>query len=390
MFVELHILQNFAPSNLNRDDTNAPKDCEFGGYRRARISSQCLKRAIRTSFKDDGLLPADQRAVRTRLLADTLSERLVAAGRDATDAKRVGVAALGSVGLQVKDEGRTEYLVFLGEDQVQALVEACLANWDALSTAAAPAEGAAGKAAKKGAKEAVPSEVREALAAVLDGSKAADLALFGRMLADRPDKNVDAASQVAHAISTNKVSTEFDFYTAVDDLQPGEETGAGMMGTVEFNSACFYRYSNVDTQQLARNLGGDADLARESLEAFLRASIQAIPTGKQNSMAAHNLPSLVFAVVRDGGLENLANAFARPVRPRRDGSGNLVEDSASQLGEEWGKLRAMYGEGSVRGTWAASMVSPGATAPLAATTGSVDALVAGVLEAVKFAEAAKQ
>jgi CRISPR system Cascade subunit CasC len=381
VFVELHILQNFAPSNLNRDDTNAPKDCEFGGYRRARISSQCLKRAIRTSFKDDDLLPAEQRAVRTRRLAEALTTRLEAAGRDAAEAGRVAVAALGSVGLQVKEEGRTEYLVFLGEDQVEALAEACLANWDALTAAAAPAEGATGKAAKKGAKDAVPSEVGEALAAVLDGSKAADLALFGRMLADRPDKNVDAASQVAHAISTNKVSTEFDFYTAVDDLQPGEETGAGMMGTVEFNSACFYRYSNVDAGQLARNLGGDTVLARQSLEAFVRASVQAIPTGKQNSMAAHNMPSLVFAVVRHKGMENLANAFARPVIPRRDGSGNLIEDSAGRLGEEWGKLRAMYGEGSLLGAWLASMLPARATAQLAATTGTVDALVGGVLGA---------
>lgn len=382
MFVELHILQNFAPSNLNRDDTNAPKDCEFGGYRRARISSQCLKRAVRTAFRDDDLLPVEQRAVRTRRLADELATQLTAAGKEKAQADAVVAAALGSIGLQVRDERRTEYLVFLGRDQINGLAQACMAHWDALRAVAAPAEGTTGRAAKKGAKEAVPNEVRDALATVLDASKAADLALFGRMLADRPDKNVDAASQVAHAISTNRVSTEFDFYTAVDDLQPGEETGAGMMGTVEFNSACFYRYSNVDTGQLAHNLGGDTELARESLEAFIRASIRAIPTGKQNSMAAQNLPSMVFVVARDNGMENLANAFARPASPGRDG--DLIEESARRLDAEWSKLRSMYGDGSVRGTWVASMLSPDATAKLASTTGTVDALVDGVLGAVTF------
>jgi CRISPR system Cascade subunit CasC len=188
---------------------------------------------------------------------------LEAEGKSADEARAVATAALGSVGLAL-DKERTQYLVFLGRDQIDALAAACLAHWDALR-AAAPTGDATGKAAKKSGKDAVPAEVATALAGVLDASKAADLALFGRMLADRPDKNVDAASQVAHAISTNRVSTEFDFFTAVDDLQPGEETGAGMMGTIEFNSACFYRYANVDAAQLTENLGGDTDLARQSL-----------------------------------------------------------------------------------------------------------------------------
>jgi CRISPR system Cascade subunit CasC len=387
MFIELHILQNFAPSNLNRDDTNAPKDCEFGGYRRARISSQCLKRAIRTAFKEDGLLPTEQRAVRTRRLADELTSRLAAAGKDDAEAEAVAVAALEGVGLRLRD-GMTEYLIFLGEDQVDELVRACLDNWDALSGVAAPVQGATGKAAKKGAKDAVPEDVRKALSAVLEGSRAADLALFGRMLADRADMNVDAASQVAHAISTNRVATEFDFYTAVDDLQPGGETGAGMMGTVEFNSACFYRYSNVDADQLARNLGGDAELSRKTLDAFIRASIQAIPTGKQNSMAAHNPPSLVFAVVRESGLENLSNAFARPAAPGADA--DLIEESARRLDGEWSKVRGMYGDDAIRGTWVASMVSPDTTARLAPQTASVGALVDGVLGAVSFNGAGAQ
>jgi len=192
-------------------------------------------------------------------------------------------------------------------------------------------------------KSGVPvSDLREKL----DGGKAADLALFGRMIADLPERNVEAACQVAHALPTNRVSMEFDFYTAVDDLRPEDTAGADMLGTVEFNSACFYRYANVDFDALTKNLD-DAELARRALWAFLRASITAVPTGKQNSMAAHNPPSFVLAVVRDGGPWNLANAFLTPVQARQ--GGDLVQESIGRLDAYWGRLTAMYGLGGVRG-----------------------------------------
>ncbi|MBX6770506.1 MAG: type I-E CRISPR-associated protein Cas7/Cse4/CasC, partial [Chloroflexi bacterium] len=235
MFVELHLLQNFAPSNLNRDDTGSPKDCEFGGYRRARISSQCLKRAIRTAFRMHDMIPAEFLAIRTKRLADRLVELLTAEGRRADEAARLVEVALGGMGLKV-DQGKTQYLLFLGESELLAIAKLCNQHWDALTAVAEtpPQSGsqASAKQAKKNAKEAVPAEVRQALERVLDGSRAADLALFGRMLADLPDKNVDAAAQVAHAISTNKVTMEFDFYTAVDDIKPEETAGADMLGTV--------------------------------------------------------------------------------------------------------------------------------------------------------------
>jgi CRISPR system Cascade subunit CasC len=240
---------------------------------------------------------------------------------------------------------KTQYLIFLGETEIANMTQVCLQHWDALTSAAAPEEAATpsrGRRARQAGKQAIPPEVQAALRPILDGKKAADVALFGRMLADLPDRNRDAASQMAHAISTNKVSMEFDFYTAVDDLSPKEETGAGMMGTVEFNSACFYRYANVDLQTLLKNLGGDEDLSCRTLEAFLRAAVTAIPTGKQNSMAAQNAPSFVFAVVRDAGLWNLANAFLKPVYPTNQQ--DLMEASIFRLDGYWGKVAKMYGE----------------------------------------------
>jgi CRISPR system Cascade subunit CasC len=175
------------------------------------------------------------------------------------------------------------------------------------------------------------------------------------------DMNVDAACQVAHAISTSKVDFEMDFFTAVDDLKSrDEDAGAGMLGTVEFNSACFYRYANIDLGQLTRNLLGidvnnpsperirDAQkIALNIVEAFLKASVSAIPTGKQNTFAAHNPPSLVFAVVRSSGLWSLANAFEKPVRA--DSQHGLIGGSVAALDSYWGKLVKGYGGGSVIG-----------------------------------------
>lgn len=346
MFVELHILQNFAPANLNRDDTGSPKSCEFGGFRRARVSSQSWKRAIRTDFKEDNLIPSADRAIRTLRAVEEVARRLAARGRDETVARDVVAAALNGFGLGVKDDGKTEYLLFLGEREIIGLTDACDQSWDQLSASQEAAAAGGQKARKKAAKDAISPGLKTALTGIFDGGRAVDLALFGRMLAGMPAHNIDAATQVAQAISTNRVSMEFDFYTAVDDLNPAGATGAGMMGTIEFNSACFYRYMNVDLRQLTGNLGGDAELARRAVEAFLRAAISAVPSGKQNSMAAHNPPSLVFAVVREHGLWSLANAFLQPVRP---GEGaDLVERSVEALDGYWRSLTGMYPDNGIR------------------------------------------
>ncbi len=338
MFVELHIIQNFAPSNLNRDDTGSPKDCEFGGYRRARVSSQCLKRAIRDSFKDEKLIPEANLAVRTKLLINELANKISAKGKSLEDAMQVVESAISGIGLGLDKDKKTQYLMFIGQEEIKNLAEVCFQNWDLLSNiAVGDKKNDSAKDAKKAAKAAMPPEIQKAL----DGKKAADLALFGRMLADKPEKNVDAACQVAHAISTNRVSIEFDFFTAIDDLQPDDNSGAGMLGTVEFDSACFYRYANIDLSQLFENLG-DLELAKSTLEAFLRASVNAVPTGKQNSMAAQNPPSFVMAVVREKGLWSMANAFVQPVKP--DSEKDMVKKSIELLDDYWAKLKAMYGE----------------------------------------------
>lgn len=345
MILELHLIQNFAPSNLNRSDTGSPKDCTFGGFRRARISSQCFKRAMREHFRSNFASQANL-AERSTRLVEEISKQLVANGKDETEAKGIVETALSGVGLKMsaKDATKTQYLLFLGREEIKAVADVCLENYDALLAVAPQTveEGATAKQAKKAAKGAVPQEISKALQKVLDGGKASDLALFGRMLADLPDKNRDASSQVAHAISTHKVGMEFDFFTAVDDLKPEDTSGSDHLGTVEFNSACFYRYLNVDVTELQKNLQGDKDLTKATVEAFIKSAIEAIPTGKQNSFATHEKPNFVLAVVRDAGMCSLANAFEKPAKANQ--VKGLVEDSIEKFAEHWESVSGVYGD----------------------------------------------
>lgn len=346
MILELHLIQNFAPSNLNRSDTGSPKDCTFGGFRRARISSQCFKRAMREYFRKN-FSAKENIAERSTRLVEVISNHLVSNGKNEAEAKGVVEIALSGVGLKMsaKDTTKTQYLLFLGREEIKAVADVCLQNYEALLTVSPKVEdGATAKEAKKAAKGAVPTEISKALQKVLDGGKASDLALFGRMLADLPDKNRDASSQVAHAISTHKVGMEFDFFTAVDDLKPEETSGSDHLGTVEFNSACFYRYLNVDVDELRKNLQGDEDLTKATVEAFIKSAIEAIPTGKQNSFATHEKPTFVLAVVREAGKCSLANAFEKPAKATHNKG--LVEDSIEKFAEHWEKVTGVYGDES--------------------------------------------
>jgi CRISPR system Cascade subunit CasC len=339
MFIEIHAIQNFAPSNLNRDDTGSPKDCEFGGHRRARVSSQCWKRAVREYFSQEDLIPEAQRSVRTKKLVGKVAELLIGSNKERKPEEVTAVAgavveALG-VGFDAKskEEKKTSVLLFLGNDQIEALASVCHQHWDQIL------------AESKKKKGALPKDLISSLRSSLQGSRAADLALFGRMIAEDPGLNVDAACQVAHALSTHRVAPEFDYYTAVDDLGREDETGAGMVGTQEFNSACFYRYANIDFRQLQLNLRGHRELALSGVRAFLEGFIMSIPKAKQNSTAAQNLPSFVMIVVRDKGLASLANAFVRPVDGRNAG---LMVNSVDALAKYWVEIKAMYGANGIQ------------------------------------------
>lgn len=353
MLVEVHILQNHAPSNLNRDDTGSPKEAVFGGYKRARISSQCLKRSIRRSevFKDRlaGLL-----ATRTRKLPEMVREQLLEAGLD-TEMAAVGAQKASGFGTEAGKEQtpnkggyyRTAQTMFLNEADVEAVR-------DVIMDAAKQAKDTAAFA-KVAAQELQKSAEDKGLRPV-----SVDIALFGRMVTSEAFVDVEAASQFAHALSTHKIDHEFDYYTAVDDLERSADDeaagGADMIGDVEFNSACYYKYFNVHVDGLVDNLTGkafkrsvtedDEKAARETAARAVRALVEAAclvtPTGKQNSFAAFQPPSLVWIEIRDRNLPvSYANAFCSPVNPR--GREGLEKESALALKAECEALTEMYG-----------------------------------------------
>lgn len=344
--IEIHVLQNFAPSNLNRDDTGAPKDALFGGTRRARVSSQCQKRTVREHFSgliEQNTLGHEDVAFRTKRILYALIKSLAEKGRTEVEAAEKSRLALAAMELTVKDDGKSEYLLFLGKREISGIADIINEKWDSILAAeAAPVEGKKpGKAKKQAAQNADP-DLKKALDKVFNGGKAVDVALFGRMLADMPEKNQNAACQVAHAISTHSVEREFDFYTAVDDLKPEDTTGADMMGTVEFNSACFYRYAVVDWEKLVANLQGDVGLAAKGLRAFLEGFVLAEPTGKQNTFAAHNPPEFIaVSVRRNTAPRNLANAFETAVFTKKGES--LTRKSAEELTKKAKALQAAFG-----------------------------------------------
>lgn len=342
LFIEFHLIQNFAPSNLNRDDTGAPKDALFGGHRRARVSSQCFKRAIRLHSAQTATIPEANQGIRTKKLKQLLERRLAELGRPNAGLHIEG--ALAAAGLKVKEDGKTEYLLFLGRGEIEALAQLIQAHWETLATA--PSSEA--KKSKKEAKAVLPPDVIREAKALLDGRKAVDVALFGRMLADMPGVNQHAACQVAHAISTHKVEREFDYFTAVDDQGDEDETGAGMIGQIEFNSATYYRYAVIHADKLVENLHDDKELALTAIAAFTQAMARAIPTGKQNTFAAHNPPSFVGLVLRHASPCSLANAFEKPVWPRADRE--LTSLSVERLAAHDDQLAACYGDG--RDVWA--------------------------------------
>jgi len=343
LFVEFHLIQNFAPSNLNRDDTGAPKDALFGGHRRARVSSQCFKRQIRLWVKKNGGVSPSVLGTRTRHLEHLLAEELAELGLSEPSKLNEIV----SMALKKKnpkgekaeegdkeDEALLSYLFFISPAEIMALGEMVRNHADTIKNLAQK---------RKLKPTDVPDQLKDAIKASLSKLRAVDIALFGRMLADLPSANQDAACQVAHAISTHRVEREFDYFTAVDDEGAAHETGAGMIGQVEFNSATFYRYAVVDAAKLVGNLQQDSALALTGLEAFTKAMARAIPSGKQNTFAAHNLPAFVGVVLRRTSPINLANAFEKPVWPKQDFP--LSALSVAALAEHDNKVSAFYGDG---------------------------------------------
>ena len=256
LYVDFHILQTVPPSCINRDDTGSPKTAVYGGVTRARVSSQAWKHAMRAAFAENARLDVGKR---TKKVADLVKEQILVLVSDA-DADKLAKKALENAGIKFDEKSKsddkvTKALFFMSSAQAKALAELAVA----------------GSTDKK--------EYQKALKA----APSMDMALFGRMVADDPSLNYDAAAQVAHSISTHAVQNEYDYFTAVDDCQAEDNAGAGHLGTVEYNSSTLYRYATVNVMELAGQL--DAEQAAETVRAFGEAFLFSMPTGKQNSFA---------------------------------------------------------------------------------------------------------
>lgn len=325
LFIDIHALQTLPPSNINRDDTGAPKTATFGGVPRQRVSSQAWKHVMRHDLAET--LTPELMGVRTKRVVQKIVAKIqeLAEGWDDARATAEVEALLKTAGIKVaatKKKGEDEeshletgYLLFLSNHQIQAAAQAIIdANGE--------------KIAKKDAQK------------VLDDKNSVDIALFGRMVADEAAYNVDAAAQVAHALGVAGAEPEFDFFTAVDDVvRDAEETGAGMLGTVEMMSSTLYRYATVNLDGLTENLA-DREVAIKASRAFVESFLTSMPTGKQNTFANRTLPEAIVVSVRKDRPVSLVNAFEEPVT---SGQGGYRLQAAQKLAQEAKNLDAMYG-----------------------------------------------
>lgn len=286
VFVDFHVIQTLPPSCINRDDTGSPKTALYGGVRRARVSSQSWKRAMRLMFREH--FDESDLGTRTKKIVGMVAEKIMSKDPAKTDeeATILAEAVINAAGVTTKD-AEAKALFFMSKKQAENLANLALRN---------------------------PEPSKKEAQAVLNAGHGIDVALFGRMVADDPSLNTEASAQVAHCISTHKVENEYDYFTAVDDRSAEDNAGAGMLGTIEFNSATLYRFATVAAHELCVQLEGSEKALEKAINEFARAFITAMPTGKQNTFANRTLPDAVIVTLRRDMPVNLAGAFEEPVK----------------------------------------------------------------------------
>jgi len=387
MLIEIHMIQNHSPSNLNRDDLGAPKTCLFGGVTRARISSQCLKRSIRRSEHFQKALEEDG-GVRTRSLIREIARRAHGNGQPPEGLIKRIRKVFEDGGLAIKniegDANATDILWFVPNSGIEKMGEAARSQ---------------------------KADLAKAIASVLgEKPRVPDIALSGRMTefdAKGPFTNlesfrVEAALAAAHAISTHEVINEVDYFTAVDDLATGP--AAGHVNEAMFASACFYKHFCIDWDQLVSNLGGNLELAAATVKHFLYAAALSTPSGKQKSFAAFNPPEGILVEVKTEHPTpvSYANAFADPVPPKTQRG--LIGESIARLGQHVYETAQGFGVKATRFWFSPSNRHPLTYVDRAAkeprkersvidsdgNVGSLDELVTRTMQTVNSAATAQQ
>lgn len=322
IFVDVHVVQSLPPSCVNRDDTGSPKTAVYGGVRRARVSSQAWKRAMRGMFKEH--FEENALGKRTALCVEWIAGKILALDNNIefNEAKQYAKDTINIASTKIKkpiipsppkkskDDNKatdsSDATLFLAPVQVEKIAKLAL-EWKHT-----------GNKPKKGI-------VKDCLSR----GHTIDIALFGRMVAKAHDLGVDGAAQVAHAISTHRVENEYDYFTAMDDRSPEDQAGAVMIGTVEFNSSTLYRYATVAVHDLESNLD-DVAASTKAVREFVHAFICSMPTGKLNTFANNTPPYGVMVAIRRDQPVNLVGAFEQPIRA---GDGGYQEQSSKALAE---------------------------------------------------------
>lgn len=301
LYVDIHVIQTVPPSCVNRDDTGSPKSSLYGGVRRARVSSQAWKRAVRCAFRE--MYEPEDLAYRTKNIVEMVEQKILALD-SSLNAQKLAIDVLKIAGFKInekKPEKGMDVLFFISHAQAMALAEIAVSDVS-------------------------EKDKTELCKSALKDNPSIDMALFGRMVASDPSLNYDAAAMVAHSISTHKVQTEYDYFTAVDDCSQEDNAGAGHLGTIEYNSATLYRYASINVKELSQSLG---DATAKSVGNFIKAFILSMPTGKITTFANRTVPDAVYITIRNDQPVNMSPAFEKPVNP--DSDGGYVAESKKAL-----------------------------------------------------------
>ena len=339
--IELHILQSFPVTCLNRDDLGAPKSAVFGGVQRARVSSQSGKRAIRKKVKEDQ--PELFAGQRTRYIISALKDSFKEKGQDEKRASVLAEKIAHELGkLDSVEKGNVKTLLFFSKGEIDNVADAMLGFDFTKDIEIILNQDAEEKKIEK-SKKSLANLAKKAAKSLKDNAKdTADIAIFGRMVADDHTLMLEGAGLFSHALSTHQVSSEIDFFSAVDDAKPEDSESAGHIGTLEFNSACYYRYIGINLDLLKDNdhLSHFTDQDRNIvIETFLKAAVLAVPEARKNSMSGLTLPSYVLGLRKHSQPLSLANAFETPIKSSAKG---YIEPSIERMNEHFAQLKNIY------------------------------------------------
>lgn len=324
-FIQLHLLTSYPPANLNRDDLGRPKTAKMGGVDRLRVSSQSLKRTWRTSDIFSQALNGHV-GTRTKMLGVNIYKQFLEQGIAEKKAQKWTQAIAGQFGKLKKAESNDPLIEF----EIEQLVHISPAEQQCINSLVDTLI----------AEQREPSD--EELNLLRKEETAVDIALFGRMLASKPSFNIEAACQVAHAISVHPVVIEDDYFTAVDDLNDhSEDAGAAHIGETGFAAGVFYSYICINKELLVKNLNNDTELANKAIAALTEAAIKVAPEGKQNSFGSRAYASYVLAEKGDQQPRSLSVAFLKPISKHSEDFG---ADAVAAIEKQVKNFDVVYGD----------------------------------------------